>query len=100
MLAELLRVIMAGSGTHHDIDSLEDLALKDENSSSEESEDDVSLLDIGLVGYAFEPVIPSGDIDISSDGESESGQESQEDNGAGAPDLDPEHRLETSNWCV
>ena len=74
--------------------------MEDENSCSEESEDYVSLLDVGLVGYAFEPVIASGDIEISSDGESESGQESQEDNGAGAADPDPEHRLEISNGCV
>ena len=73
----------------HKVD-LESLSLQEEDTDSEED------TRIGLIAYAFEPLIARADLD-SSESESESDQERADDSDS---DPDPEHRLDSSHWCA
>ena len=64
----------------------------------EESEEEAQKL-VGLVGYAFEPVIARADLDDGS-GESESCSESEPEHDRDNGDPGPEYRLDSTDWCI
>ena len=86
---ECLLVIMV-----EDEVDLDRLSLQEDTDSEEDTPR------IGLIAYAFEPLIARADLDStsnSSESESESDQERADDSDS---DPDPEHRVGSSHWCT